>query len=299
MTVLLITYCLLIVIASLVGGWLPMVIRLTHKRMELALSFVSGVMLGVALLHLLPHAWLSLEESGRTHSGLSFLMLWLILGFMALFLLERFFCFHHHESPESVRDGQETSSHDGHAHEHDHDLTWTGAFFGLVIHSVIAGVALGASVRGEWHSGAASLAGFGTFLVIFLHKPFDSLTIGTLLARTRRSHAVHHGINIVFGLAVPAGVGAFLIGGGLAPDAEGLLLPPTLAFCAGAFLCIALSDVLPELQFHQHDRWKLTLALVLGLALALGISVLESQGHDHEHDHEHSHDTTHATRMIE
>ena len=55
---LLVMYCGLILVASLIGGWVPLLIRLTHERMELAVSFVSGVMLGVALLHLLPHAWM-------------------------------------------------------------------------------------------------------------------------------------------------------------------------------------------------------------------------------------------------
>ena len=53
----LITYCLLILLASIGGGLIPVYIRLTHRRMELILSFVSGVMLGIGLLHLLPHAW--------------------------------------------------------------------------------------------------------------------------------------------------------------------------------------------------------------------------------------------------
>ena len=47
-------YCGLVLVASLAGGWIPLVIRLTHRRMQIALSFVAGVMLGVGLLHLLP-----------------------------------------------------------------------------------------------------------------------------------------------------------------------------------------------------------------------------------------------------
>ena len=53
---------------------------------------------------------------------------------------------------------------------------------------------------------------------------------------------------------------------------------------AGTFLCISLSDLLPELQFHQHDRVKLTIALLLGLTLAWGVSRLESRTHDHAID---------------
>jgi zinc and cadmium transporter len=40
-----------------------------------------------------------------------------------------------------------------------------------------------------------------------------------------------------------------------------------LAFSAGTFLCIALSDLLPELQFHSHDRFKLSVALLAGVGL--------------------------------
>jgi zinc and cadmium transporter len=55
---LLVVYCVLILFASLAGGWIPLIIRLTHRRMQIAVSLVAGVMLGVGLLHLLPHALL-------------------------------------------------------------------------------------------------------------------------------------------------------------------------------------------------------------------------------------------------
>ena len=49
----------------------------------------------------------------------------------------------------------------------------------------------------------------------------------------------------------------------------------TLAFSAGTFLCIALSDLLPELQFHEHDRVKLSLALLAGVALMAAAGGIE------------------------
>jgi len=36
-----------------------------------------------------------------------------------------------------------------------------------------------------------------------------------------------------------------------------------LAFSSGTFVCIALSDLLPEVQFHSHDRLKLFLRVIL------------------------------------
>ena len=55
-TILILAYCVLTVVASLFGGWLPSLIKLTHLRQQLMMSLVSGLMLGVALLHLLPHS---------------------------------------------------------------------------------------------------------------------------------------------------------------------------------------------------------------------------------------------------
>jgi zinc and cadmium transporter len=61
-------------------------------------------------------------------------------------------------------------------------------------------------------------------------------------------------------------------------------LGSALAFCAGTFLCIACADLLPELQFHAHDRLRLSLALLSGIGVAVLIGQFEHSGHDHHHD---------------
>jgi zinc and cadmium transporter len=50
---------------------------------------------------------------------------------------------------------------------------------------------------------------------------------------------------------------------------------------AGAFLCIAAADLLPEVQFHSHDRILLTVALMIGIALAWALTQLEQTNHPH------------------
>jgi zinc and cadmium transporter len=153
----------------------------------------------------------------------------------------------------------------------------------LGLHSLIEGVALAASVEAgrsdhDAGKGVAALVALGTFLVIVLHKPFDSLTIGALMAMGGRSPAHRHMANLAFGLLVPAGVLLFQLG--LVGQDDGqLLISAALAFSAGTFLCIAMSDLLPELQFHQHDRVKLSAALLAGLAVAWVIAVVESRMH--------------------
>jgi len=314
----LVVYCGLILLASVVGGLVPIYIRLTHQRMELLLSFVAGVMLGIGLLHLLPHAWLEAMsalqgEHADAEAGADALqgtMLWLLAGFLVMFLVERFFSFHQHPAPSGppAAAREQHGAHDDHGHDHDHDhghdrghggssghaahrphahaITWTGATVGLTIHSILEGVALAGSMKAAGHAGpaAAALAGFGTFLVIFLHKPFDSMAIGALMTRGGRGLRSRHVVNALFALAIP--VGAVALELGLSAEIAGGhgLLAAALAFSAGMFVCIALSDVLPELQFHQHDRVKLSIALVLGLALAWGIARLEAGGHGHDAD---------------
>lgn len=312
-TLSLIIYCLLIVLASLAGGWIPHVIKLTHKRMELAVSFVAGVMLGVGLLHMLPHAVEARMEAMASHRDggggtmvdhlaahalIGPIVLWLLAGFLVMFFIERFFSFHHHDAPApepdsedahehvgavDVHEAHETAAHHHHAAPARHHLTWTGAAIGLSVHSLIEGVALAASVEvgrrfiaGAGGARGPALAGLGTFLVIFLHKPFDSLTIATLMSVGGRSAGLRHLVNIAFSLLVIAGVLLFEFG--VLREHDGpLWISGALAFSAGTFLCIAMSDLLPELQFHHHDRGKLSAALLSGLALAWIIGMMETR----------------------
>ena len=105
------------------------------------------------------------------------------------------------------------------------------------------------------------------------------MTIAALMARGGWSMAWRHAINGLFSLAIPVGVAIFYAGMGEGDGSS--TLGPALAFASGAFLCIALSDLLPELQFHDHDRLLLSAALLLGLALAYGICQLEELSHAH------------------
>ncbi len=299
-TILLSLYAALIVVASLVGGLLPGMLRLGHRSLQIVLSFVAGVMLGVGFFHMLPHAvMLRLESSGTEgHDLLDPVMLWAVLGFLALFLLERFSHFHQHE-PLEEEAGHEGCGHDhgkGHDHGRPHDhgpatLGWFGALIGLGVHSLLEGVALAASVAvGAAHGGgkAMALAGFATFLVILLHKPFDSMTLATLMRHGGASRPALVGANILLALLVPAGVLLFALGA--SGEHMATVAVPALAFSAGMFLCIASSDLLPELQFHRHDRVLLSTALFVGLGFAFVLGRFEAATHP-PHDHAaHAHD---------
>jgi zinc and cadmium transporter len=275
-------YCLLIIAASIVGGMIPQWFKLTHRGMQIAVSFVAAMMFGVGVLHMLAHALTEGQVAASTAGAVDpgsanfTVLLWMVAGCVTMFFIERFFCFHHHDV-ESDSAGHVHEHEESCHHHHGHDVTWSGAAFGLTLHSLLEGVALAASIQHVHET--TRIAGLGTFLVIFLHKPFDSMTIAMLMARggwNPRSRSI---INGLFALAIP--LGAALAFAGLAGSNTGMVTAYALAFSAGTFICIALSDLLPELQFHDHDRVKLSVALLLGLALSVGVGKLETLVHRH------------------
>jgi zinc and cadmium transporter len=253
-------YCALVVLASLLGGALPSRLHLTHTRLQVTVSFVAGLMLGVALLHMIPHAAheISIDATAR----------WAVGGLLVMFFLIRLFHFHEHEAGMGNGEGEDPGKPLSRGHPHP----WIGVAIGLSIHSAVDGVALASSTLAE----EGPVAGIGTFLAVFLHKPLDALAITSLMvasgwpARTRRI------VNVGFALICPLGAVLFVMGAGAGSEA---VLGAALAFAAGAFLCISLGDLLPELQFHRHDRLKLSLALLLGVAIAYGVTFLEHDMH--------------------
>lgn len=302
-TLLLFVYCAVIVAGSLLGGWLPSLVRLTHTRMQLMMSFVGGLMLGVAVFHMLPHA--------VEHISLETAVLWMIAGLLLMFFLVRAFHFHQHGPLEpgarqtacDHEDAHEPHGAHGHAHETGpkHQLSWIGVAIGLSLHTAIDGVALAADVAasegmsGAGDGAAVGLLGVGTFLAIVLHKPLDALSITSLMAAGGWTFRFRQLVNVGFALMCP--IGAFLFYLGFA--GQGVVVGCALAAAAGVFLCISLGDLLPEVQFHQHDRIKLSAVLLVGVALAYAIHFVEPHHHGHGtpaqdgqeqlHDHGHSH----------
>lgn len=282
-TLLLTVYCVLIVSASLLGGWLPFFVQLTHRRMQILMSFVGGLMLGVALLHLIPHA--IAETDSIDHVAYA-----VVAGVLVTFFMIRFF--HVHQHGHEVGDGhkhhEDTCDHGEHEHAHGNDhththrLSWSGLFFGLALHTFFDGLALGASVAAGADDHTAGLLGVGTFLAIVLHKPLDSLSLTCVMSGGRWTPKSIGVVNLAFASMCPLGAVVFYFGlGGLA-NSQPAILACALGFAGGIFLCISLADILPELQFHQHDRGLLSVALLFGVLLAYLIGFAES-GHGHSH----------------
>jgi zinc and cadmium transporter len=265
-----------VVAVSLLGGLLPLATVLTHTRLQLYLSFAAGAMLGASFFHMMPEA----IDKGSIRA-----LHWTAAGLLSLFFLERFFAFHHHEAPADPAEPCPT-----HAHEHSDgrghaaglvdasapggsdssnkgtSLNWGAAAFGLALHTLGGGMALASVVKLDGGMGASA---FGVFFATIVHKPADALTLVTLMLRAGVPRSLAHLANLGFSLMIPIGAALFWFGMELFGNSSQVITSNMLAFSAGTFLCIALSDLLPELQFHAHDRWKLSAALLAGVGLML------------------------------
>ena len=277
---LLVFYCLLTFFMALAGGALPVFLRLTHTRLQMGVSFVAGLMLGLALVGLLPHAIERLVSVNQS-------MLWLLGGFVVMFLLQRFLPFHHHDVAEG--DPLETCGHDHSLAERSaRGLNWVGLALGLSLHSLVDGLAMAAAVMADAGANSKTL-GLGAALAVILHKPLDAIAISTLMLASHTSRTARRWVNLAFALVTPAGALLFFLGAGHLAHSQPAWLGAALAFCAGTFLCIACADLLPELQFHTHDRVRLSIALLAGIGVALLIARFGHVEHDPQHDHDKPH----------
>ena len=262
-------YSVAIVAAALLGVWVQNTVRLTHTRMQLAMSFVAGLILGVALYHLVPHS--VAQISGPR--AIEIAVWWMIIGMILMLLLLRVFQFHQHDF------GDEEDHHHGNHHDHGtqtRSLNWLGISVGMGMHTLTEGAALGAGIRSGSHNDPeAGLVSFGIFLAILFHKPLDAFSILGLMRIAGVGRRTAVAVNV--GIALLCPLGAFLTcwGIGLLGPAEGDAIGCALAFGAGALLCVALSDLLPEVHFHGHDRFLHTASFLMGIALAYALHYLE------------------------
>lgn len=329
-SILILIYCVLIALSSLAGGYLPTLFRFTHTRMQLLISLIGGFMLGVGIFHQLPHA-VAVMPVSEGEFALDTCMRWLMLGLLLTFFMLRMFHFHSHE-PVSLEDGH------GHAHDHDHDChhdhdhgarhqhdhdhstehhhpvgakraSWIGIFLGLSLHTLLDGVALAAAVQADaihrHDVSGFALFGLATFLGVVLHKPLDSISITSLMAAGGWSKGAMWAVNLGYSLMCPIGAGLFCVGIESVAGTRDMVVACALAMSAGVFLCISLSDLLPEVQFHSHDRIRLSAALLAGVCASVLIGQLEP-GHMHGHSddpvpnatgaagHNHGHSHNHA-----
>ena len=285
-TILLLSYSLAIFFVSMLGGKLSAIVTLTHTRTQLVMSVVAGFLLGVAMYHLLLHSLEDIPGPLANETAIGFT----VLGIILIVVMLRIFRFHQHDFSHEAME-----MHDHHHSDDDKEnlmdvnpRSVMGIALGLGLHTVTEGIALGASIRrGLVHDSEAILVGLSVFVAIMAHKPLDAYSIIGLMRVSGYRERTCKLANFGFALLCPLITILTFTGVGMMNQLEELqIIGYIMAFSAGVFLCISLGDLLPEIQFHSHDRGILAAAFLLGIALAYALFFFEYEIiHSMEHHH--------------
>ena len=253
-----------IVIATFAGGVLSVVISaaltvgVLGRLVRHLVSLSTGVLLGTALLDLLPEAF---EGQASSHS----LFLTLLLGLLFFFLLEKAELYrhgHHHEG-------------DDHHHHHGFDEHQAGrggwsVLVGDSIHNFTDGVIIAAAFLADTRLGVV------TAVAIVAHEIPQEVGDYIVLLNAGLSRARALTYNAISGLASVLGgvLGYFLVG----PWTE--MFPYLLVIAASSFIYVAVADLIPQLQHRLTLRETLSQLAWLSTGLGL-IALVTSQTHGH------------------
>jgi zinc and cadmium transporter len=248
-----------VVLAALAGGVLATVaaaatLRVTAAWVPPLVSFAVGALLGAVFLELLPHAL----ESGHADR----VMLTVLAGLLAFFLLEKLVLWRHAHGHEQHVEGAEESEHD-HA-LHGHALGPVGRpglmiLVGNSVHGFCDGIVIAAAFIADPRLGIA------TTLAIVAHAVPQQVGDFAILLHsgfTRRKAFVY---NVTAGTATLAGA---LTAYFALADMKALL-PTVLAIAASSLLYVAVADLIPSLHRRAEPLETAKQALLIGLGLLI------------------------------
>ena len=226
------------------GGIVPVFVQWSRKQLHLMLAFSAGLMLGATLIHLLPAAF---ELVGETAP------FWVLAGFLFLYVFEKFVTLHICETFE--------------CEVHPMGIA---AVIGISIHALTDGIALGSGLL-------VSELGLVVFLTIFFHKLPEAFALTTILINEaqKRNRIIFFNLLLIAMVPLGALLVHLVVGAGNVRFA-GI----ALAFSAGTFLHVSLSDLLPHVHEHAEKRLPVALAFLVGVGAMIALEkVLQHSGH--------------------
>ncbi|MFO1274396.1 MAG: ZIP family metal transporter [Rubrivivax sp.] len=254
-----------IVFATASGGVLSVLVAasltvgLLARVVKSLVSLSAGVLLGTALLHVLPEAF----ESGAAPSQLFATLLGGLLFFFLLEKAELYRHGHHHEGDDP---------HHHHHHGFDREQAGRGGWSVLLgdsIHNFCDGIIIAAAFLTDMRLGAVTAA------AIVAHEIPQEVGDYIVLLNAGLSRARALAYNTISGMAAVVGgvLGYFVVGPWKA------LFPYLLVAAASSFIYVAVADLLPQLQRRLPLRETLAQLFWIGAGLVI---VVLARGMLHE-----------------
>jgi zinc and cadmium transporter len=229
--------------------------KLLHSRMLLIVAFAAGTFLGTAFFHLIPESVELYEENTLQvtgeHSHLFLPSYIILLGILVFFVIEKFIHWHHH--------------HDIDCHKHSLSKL---SLIGDAVHNFIDGAVIAMTFMVDIRLGIIT-----TIAIIFHEIPQE---IGDFSILIHSGYNVSKALlfNFITGLtAIIGALMAYLFLNNLTS-----VFPMLLAFTAGTFIYISLSDIVPEIHAKKDkiNILALSLCMFLGIGLSLTLTLLIS-----------------------
>jgi zinc and cadmium transporter len=199
-----------------------------------AISYAVGTLLGAALLALLPKALETIPASNALGT--------LLAGVLTFFLLEKLVLWRH--------------CHDGHECE-VHTSAASLVIVGDAFHTFVDGAIIAAAVL------TSIPLGVTTALAVAAHEIPQEVGDVAILLRAGYSRSRALLLNIMSGVGGILGAGAMLAASQALPHA----LPYVLAFAGGAFLYVAMSDLIPDLHRGNVASGAVRQMLLIGAGI--------------------------------
>ena len=227
-------YALSAFLMTLAGGAFAFRYR---KYLLYIMAFSSGLVIGIAFLDLIPEV-----VEAAFHEGIPIrsLMVTVLTGFLAIFLLEKLTIIHGEKQ------------HDAPGHQHNVGLV--GAI-GLSFHSFLDGLAIGVGFA------AGPKVGLVVLVAVVAHDFADGLNTVTFMLATRNNHTRTLTLLVIDAIAPVVGA---LVAGALRLDPR--IVAYQLSFFAGFLLYLGASDLLP--QVHERPKAGLIVFTICGLLTA-------------------------------
>jgi zinc and cadmium transporter len=244
-----------IVAAALAGGVLSIVaaagtLALHASWISKLVSFAVGALLGAVFLELLPHAL----ETGSAES----VMITVLAGLLAFFLLEKLVLWRHSHGHDSDEDSPREHDH-GHSHGGDQGRSGLMILIGNSVHNLCDGIVIAASFL------ASTPLGVTTTLAIVAHAIPQQVGDFAVLLHSGYTRRRAFAFNLTTGAATLVGA----LAGYFALAHMERVLPTVLAIASASLLYVAVADLIPSL--HRRAKPMETIEQLVLIGLGIGV----------------------------
>lgn len=225
--------------ATMLGGFLVAAARRwSYANQDYLLAFAAGVLIGLTFLDIVPES----VEANRIGA------VFLTAGFFFMYFIEQLAIPHH-----------------GHGHDdhggHEAGLGWL-AWLGVLIHSLVDGVAISAGAAIDPQLAGAVTAG------VVMHELPEGLLAASLLMAAGQNVRRMLALTALVALATPVGavLSSFVLGF-IDPSRIVFVSQMAVAVAGGTFVYVGATDMLHHARHRTGRSWAAFFAFTLGIVM--------------------------------